>query len=297
MTGLPTAADVLDGIDLTGRTALVTGGYSGIGVEVVRALAGAGAHVLAPARRPGKAAEALAGVAGVEIGELDLADQDSVAAYADQVLVTGRPLDLVIGNAGVMACPETRVGDGWELQLATNHLGHYALVNRVWPAVAEGGRVVSVSSTGHHLSDIRWDDPWFATGYDKWLAYGQSKTANVLFAVHLDRLARDRVRAFSLHPGAIITPLGRHLVAEDLEDVEIPDFRSPEQGAATAVWAATSPALDGRGGLYLEDCGVAEVVPPGPQTTSGVKDYAVDPAAAARLWAWSAEVTGVDAFA
>ncbi|MFC6344052.1 SDR family NAD(P)-dependent oxidoreductase, partial [Nocardioides hankookensis] len=247
--------------------------------------------------RPGKAAEALAGVAGVEIGELDLADQDSVAAYADQVLVTGRPLDLVIGNAGVMACPETRVGDGWELQLATNHLGHYALVNRVWPAVAEGGRVVSVSSTGHHLSDIRWDDPWFATGYDKWLAYGQSKTANVLFAVHLDRLARDRVRAFSLHPGAIITPLGRHLVAEDLEDVEIPDFRSPEQGAATAVWAATSPALDGRGGLYLEDCGVAEVVPPGPQTTSGVKDYAVDPAAAARLWAWSAEVTGVDAFA
>ncbi|KQW48637.1 oxidoreductase [Nocardioides sp. Root1257] len=311
MSGLPTAAGVLDGIDLSGRTALVTGGYSGIGTEVVRALAGAGAHVLAPARRPGKAEEVLAGIDGVQVGELDLADQDSVATYADGVLGSGRPLDYVIGNAGVMACPETRVGPAgraeWELQLATNHLGHYALVNRVWPAIAASGRVISVSSTGHHLSDIRWGDPWFAVGYDKWLAYGQSKTANVLFAVHLDRLARDRgVRAFSLHPGAILTPLGRHLQAEDLDAVMtldadgqplLPDFRSPEEGAATAVWAATSPTLDGRGGLYLEDCGIAEVVPPGPQATSGVKDYAVDPEAAARLWAWSAEVTGVDAFA
>jgi NAD(P)-dependent dehydrogenase (short-subunit alcohol dehydrogenase family) len=312
VTALPTAAEVLDGIDLSGRTALVTGGYSGIGTEVVRALAGAGAHVLAPARRPAKAEAVLAGIEGVEVGELDLADQDSVTAYAGSVLATGRPLDIVIGNAGVMACPETRVaspdgGQDWELQLATNHLGHYALVNRLWPAVADGARVVSVSSTGHHLSDFRWDDPWFADGYDKWLGYGQSKTANVLFAVHLDELAREQgVRAFSLHPGAILTPLGRHLQAEDLDAVMtldadgqpvLPDFRSPEQGAATAVWAATSPALDGRGGLYLEDCAVAEVIPPGPQTTSGVKDYAVDPAAAARLWAWSAEVTGLDAFA
>jgi NAD(P)-dependent dehydrogenase (short-subunit alcohol dehydrogenase family) len=303
---IPTAAEVLDGIDLTGRTALVTGGYSGIGVEVVRALAGAGAQVLAPARRPEKAERVLAGIDGVDIGALDLADQDSVAAYAEGVLATGRPLDIVIGNAGVMACPETRVGDGWELQLATNHLGHYALVNRLWPAIGEGARVVSVSSTGHHLSAFRWDDPWFETGYDKWLGYGQSKTANVLFAVHLDELAREQgVRAFSLHPGAILTPLGRHLHAEDLDAVMtldesgqpvLPDFRSPEQGAATAVWAATSPELVGRGGDYLEDCAIAEVVPDGPQTTSGVRSYALDRDDAARLWAWSAEVTGVDAF-
>ncbi|MBZ5738614.1 oxidoreductase [Nocardioides mangrovi] len=296
MSDLPTAAEVLDGIDLTRRTALVTGGYSGIGIEVVRALAGAGAAVLVPARRPDPAAEALAGVDRVEIGALDLADQASVAAYAASL--AGRPIDLLIGNAAVMACPETRLGNGWELQLATNHLGHFALVNRLLPQLVPGGRVVSVSSTGHHLSDIRWDDPWFATGYDKWLAYGQSKTANVLFAVHLDALARERgVRAFSLHPGAIITPLGRHLQMADLEDVEIPDFRSPEQGAATAVWAATSPDLVGRGGLYLEDCTVAEVVPDGPQTAYGVRGYAVDPDAAARLWAWSAGVTGIDAFA
>ncbi|WP_028644718.1 oxidoreductase [Nocardioides sp. URHA0020] len=301
---LPTAAEVLVGIDLSGRTALVTGGYSGIGVEVVRALAGAGAQVLAPARRPDKAERVLAGIAGVEVGALDLADQASVAAYADSV--AGRRLDLVINNAGIMACPETRVGDGWELQLATNHLGHYALVNRLWPAIGEGARVVSVSSTGHHLSDIRWDDPWFAEGYDKWLAYGQSKTANVLFAVHLDELAQQHgVRAFSLHPGAILTPLGRHLQAEDLDAVMtldddgnpvLPDFRSPEQGAATAVWAATSSELDGRGGDYLEDCAVADVVPDGPQTTSGVRAYALDRDAAARLWTWSADATGVDAF-
>jgi len=304
---VPTAAEVLDGVDLTGRTALVTGGYSGIGVEVVRALAGAGAQVLAPARRPEKAERVLAGIVGVEVAAMDLADQESVASYAEQVLAAGRPLDLVITNAGVMACPETRTADGWELQLATNHLGHYALVNRLRPAIGDGARVISVSSTGHHLSDIRWDDPWFEDGYDKWLAYGQSKTANVLFAVHLDALARDLgVRAFSLHPGAILTPLGRHLQAEDLDAVMtldddgnpvLPDFRSPEQGAATAVWAATSPELDGRGGDYLEDCAIADVVPDGPQTTSGVRAYALDPDAAARLWTWSADLTGVDAFA
>lgn len=301
-----TASEVLDGIDLTGRTAVVTGGYSGIGIEVVRALAGAGATVLAPARRPEKAARVLAEIEGVEVGALDLSDQASIASYAEGVLATGRALDMVIGNAGVMACPETRTPDGWELQLATNHLGHYALVNRLWPAIGAGARVVSVSSTGHHLSGFRWDDPWFETGYDKWRAYGQSKTANVLFAVHLAALAQDQgVRAYSLHPGAILTSLGRHLQAEDLDAVMtldetgtpvLPDFKSPEQGAATAVWAATAPELIEHSGAYLEDCHLAEVVPPGPQTTYGVKDYALDPVDAGRLWAWSAEQTGVDAF-
>lgn len=301
---LPTAAEVLAGTDLTGRRMLVTGGYSGIGVEVVRALAGAGASVLVPARRPDRALAALTGVAGAEVGELDLADQASVTSYAEGLLAAGRPLDAVIGNAGVMACPETRVGPGWELQLATNHLGHFALVNRLAPLLTPSSRVVSVSSTGHHLSGIRWDDPFFSEPgtYDKWLAYGQSKTANVLFAVEL---ARRGVPAFSLHPGAILTPLGRHLHESDLDAVMtldeagqpvLPDFRSPEQGAATAVWAATSPAVEGHVGAYLEDCAIAPVLPPGPQTTYGVRDYALDPDSAARLWEWSVGLTGVDGF-
>jgi NAD(P)-dependent dehydrogenase (short-subunit alcohol dehydrogenase family) len=304
VSGLPTAAGVLDGVDLGGRTALVTGGYSGIGVEVVRALSGAGATVLVPARRPALAESALAGIDRVEVGALDLADQASVASYADGLLAAGRPLDLLIGNAGVMACPETRVGPGWELQLATNHLGHFALANRLAPLLTPESRVVSVSSTGHHLSGIRWDDPHFSTpgSYDKWLAYGQSKTANVLFAVHLARLG---VLAYSLHPGAILTPLGRHLREEDLAAVMtldergeavLPDFRSPEQGAATVVWAATAPTLAEHAGAYLEDCGRAVVVPPGPQTEYGVKAHALDPDEAARLWAWSVEQTGVDGF-
>jgi NAD(P)-dependent dehydrogenase (short-subunit alcohol dehydrogenase family) len=310
---LTTAAEVLAGVDLTGRLALVTGGYSGIGLEVVRALAGAGATVLAPARRPEVAEEALAGIGqtgagGVQVDRLDLADQASVASYAEKVLGAGRHVDILIGNAGVMACPEARTPrEGWELQLATNHLGHFALVNRVWPLLTGGSRVVSVSSSGHHLSDVRWDDPGFTTGYDKWQAYGQSKTANVLFAVHLDARGRaEGVRAFSLHPGAILTPLGRHLQPEDMADLlsygedgqlVLPDFKSAEAGAATAVWAATSPLLEDRGGAYLEDCEVAPVADPSPAvvSTSGVKAYATDPVAAERLWAWSAEQTGLDA--
>ncbi len=305
-----TAAEVLDGIELTGKRALVTGGYSGIGIEIVRALVGAGARVLAPARRPELAREALAGLEGVEVGTLDLADQASVATYAAAVLSTGQHLDLVINSAGIMATPEAHVGPGWELQLATNHLGHFALVNRLWPLLAGGSRVVSVSSGGHQFGGIRWDDLAFLRdGYDKWLAYGQSKTANVLFAVELDRLGQDHgVRAFALHPGAILTPLGRHLQPEDLESLLsygedgkplMPEFKSPEAGAATAVWAATSPMLDGLGGLYLEDCDIAPLANREERVTGqalGVFPHATDPAEAARLWAWSAEQTGVDAF-
>ncbi len=301
-----TATEVLAGIDLTGKLALVTGGYSGLGLETTKALTAAGATVVVPARRPDVAREVLAGVERVEVDELDLADLGSVQAFAERFLAGGRGLDVVIDNAGIMACPETRVGDGWEAQLATNHLGHFALVNRLWSAIAAdgGARVVSVSSTGHHRSDIRWDDLMFSRGeYDKWAAYGQAKTANVLFAVQLDALGKDvGVRAFALHPGGILTPLQRHLprseqVAMGWIDAEgnslEPSFKSPEQGAATSVWAATSPQLDGMGGLYLEDCDVASLAQDGQR--SGVKAYALDPASAARLWEVSAALTGVDA--
>ncbi|HET7719396.1 MAG TPA: SDR family NAD(P)-dependent oxidoreductase, partial [Acidimicrobiales bacterium] len=204
--------------DLTGRLAVVTGGYSGLGLETTRALTEAGARVVVPARRPAVAQEAVAGIDGVEVDELDLGDLDSVRAFADRFLASGRRIDFMIDNAGIMACPETRVGPGWEAQFATNHLGHFALVNRLWPAIARGGgRVVAVSSAGHRRTGIRWDDVHFAGGYDKWAAYGQSKTANALFALHLDALAEPAgVRAFSVHPGGILTPLQRHLTDAEM---------------------------------------------------------------------------------
>jgi NAD(P)-dependent dehydrogenase (short-subunit alcohol dehydrogenase family) len=304
-----TAAEVLAGIDLTGRTALVTGGYSGIGLETTRALAAAGAQVVVPARRPETAAEALAGIDGVTVDTLDLGDLASVEAFADLLLARGTALDMVIDSAGIMACPETRVGPGWEAQLATNHLGHFALVNRLWPALAPGARVVSVSSMGHLSSPIRWDDPMFEDGgYEKWQAYGQAKTANVLFAVHLDRLGQTHergkgVRAFALHPGGILTPLQRHLPHEEQvamgwfneDGTPRVEFKTPEQGAATQVWAATSPQLEGKGGVYCEDVDVS--VPYVEGSRRGVRDWATDPEQAARLWTLSAELTGVDAFA
>ncbi|MET8827204.1 SDR family NAD(P)-dependent oxidoreductase [Streptomyces sp. NPDC004610] len=301
-----TADEVLEGIDLTGRLAVVTGGYSGLGLETTRSLVRAGARVVVPARRPEAAREALKDLDGVEVDALDLGDLESVRGFADRFLASGRTIDLMIDNAGIMACPETRVGPGWEAQFATNHLGHFALVNRLWPAIEPGGaRVVSVSSAGHHNSAVRWDDIDFRDGYDKWLAYGQAKTANVLFAVELDRLGRDAgVRAFALHPGGILTPLQRHLSTEEMvgrgwidehgEPVDPDAFKTPQQGAATQVWAATSPRLDGLGGVYLEDCDIAEPAADGAR--SGVMPYATDPEQAARLWTLSAERTGVDAF-
>ncbi|MFJ5222986.1 SDR family NAD(P)-dependent oxidoreductase [Streptomyces sp. NPDC088400] len=303
-----TAADVLRGIDLTGQLALVTGGYSGLGLETTRALAGAGAQVVVPARRREAAEQALAGIDHVEVDELDLADLDSVRRFAERFTATGRTIDLVINNAAIMACPETRVGPGWEAQFATNHLGHFALVNRLWPAIASGGaRVVSVSSSGHRNSDIRWDDVMFEQGYDKWQAYGQAKTANALFAVQLDALGRDAgVRAFSVHPGGILTPLQRHLAKEEMvaagwideEGNTInPAFKTPEQGAATQVWAATSPQLAGAGGVYCEDVDIAAPAAADTSVPGGVRAYATDPEQAARLWQLSAELTGVDAFA
>ncbi|MFC4081050.1 SDR family NAD(P)-dependent oxidoreductase [Amycolatopsis samaneae] len=302
-----TTGDVLAGIDLSGKLALVTGGYSGIGLETTRALAGAGARVVVPARRPSSARDALDGVEGAEIGELDLGDLGSVQAFAESFLATKRKIDILVAGAGIMACPETRVGPGWEAQFATNHLGHFALVNRLWPALAhDGARVVAVSSAGHQLSGIRWDNVHFETGYDRFLAYGQAKTANALFARHLDTLAKDvGVRAFSLHPGKILTPLTRHLDTAEMVGngwidehgtVIDPTFKTPARGAATQVWAATSPALAGLGGVYCEDCDIAEPTDRD-DMVSGVRAHATDPGEAERLWAFSAGLTGVDAFA
>ncbi|MEU8196998.1 SDR family NAD(P)-dependent oxidoreductase [Microbispora amethystogenes] len=298
-----TAAEVLAGIDLTGRTAVVTGGYSGLGLAATRALAGAGARVVVPARRPETARQALAGVDGAdvnraginraEVERLDLADLDSVRAFAERFLRRRAPLDILIAGAGIMACPETRVGPGWEAQFAVNHLGHYALTHLLWPALTAAGaaRVVSVSSGYDAGWRIRWEDPQFTRGYDKWAAYAQSKLANILFARHLDRLGGPYgVHAFSVNPGWIRTPLQRHLTAGemvaagwiDAEGNSAPGlFRAPEQGAATLVWAATSPELDGRGGDYCADCRVTG-------------DGPADDGAAARLWALSAGLTGLD---
>nr|WSW49504.1 SDR family NAD(P)-dependent oxidoreductase [Streptomyces sp. NBC_01001] len=304
-TANSTAEDVMAGLDLSGTSAVVTGGYSGLGLETTRALTAAGAHVIVPARRPEIARAALAELEGFDVVPMDLADLDSVRAAAARISDSLTRLDLFMAIAGVMATPERHVGPGWESQLAANHFGHFALACELYPllAAADGARVVVNSSAGHALTDIRRHDPHFRTGYDKWLAYGQSKTANALFAVQFDALGRrDGVRAFALHPGKIITGLQREMtLQEQIErgwvdvhgNVIGADFKTPSQGAATGVWAATSPLLDDRGGLYLEDCDVARVSGPNtPMDDGGVREYAVNPDSAARLWDLSVTATG-----
>ncbi|OAR23715.1 oxidoreductase [Streptomyces sp. ERV7] len=300
-----TCEDIVAGRDLSGRTAVVTGGYSGLGLETTRALTAAGARVIVPARRCDVARAALKEVTNCEVIPMDLADLDSVRTAAAHLSDRLDRLDLLMAVAGVMATPERRVGPGWEGQLTTNHFGHFTLACELYPllAAADGARVVVNSSAGHTLTGIRWHDPHFHTGYDKWLAYGQAKTANALFAVHLDALGRgDGVRAYALHPGKIITGLQREMTLQaqidrgwvDAHGNVVGDgFKTPSQGAATGLWAATSPLLDGRGGLYLEDCDVARVSAPGtPMDDGGVRAYAVDPDAAARLWDVSLAATG-----
>ncbi|MGW0252059.1 SDR family NAD(P)-dependent oxidoreductase [Nocardia goodfellowii] len=301
-----TAVEVVADIDLTGKTVLITGGYSGLGKEATKALVGAGAHVIVPARRPEVARAALRGIARTEVTELDLGDLDSIQTFSDRFLDTGRSLDIMINNAGVMAYPHQFVSPGWEAHFAINHLGHFALVNRLRPALARtGARVVSVASSGHFLTDIRWDDLHFSRGYDHWLAYGQSKTANALFATHLDVLgAAAGLHAYAVHPGSILTPLQRNIPREEQiaqgwitrDGRHAHGFKTAAQGAATAVWAATSPRLDQHGGAYCQDCDIAELADTDDMLIGGVKPWAVDPTSAARLWTVSSELAGLDSF-
>ncbi len=303
-----TAGDVIQGVDLTGKVAVVTGGYSGIGLLTARALAGAGARVIVPARDQAKAREALRPFPSLIQDALDLADPASVDAFADRFLQTGQPLHILINNAGVMAPPLVRNACGYESQFATNHLGHFQLAARLWPALcnANGARVVALSSRGHMRSGVDFDDWNFERReYDRWLAYGQSKTANALFAVKLDEVGKPHgVRAFSVHPGAVLTDLLRHMsvaelraagaIGDDGEPILPPanNLKTPEQGAATSIWCATSDQLDGMGGVYCEDCNVAEPLPAGSKEPRGVRPWAMDPTFASRLWRLSEDLTG-----
>ncbi|WP_395679869.1 oxidoreductase [Inquilinus sp.] len=305
-----TAVEALAGRDLSGLTAIVTGGYSGLGTETTRVLSEAGATVVVPARDAAKAGAALAGMKRVELETLDLADPASIDAFAGRFLASGRKLPILVNSAGVMAAPLTRDARGHELQFATNHLGHFRLAARLWPALraAGGARVISVSSAGHRFAPIDFDDPNFERrDYDKWQAYGQSKTANALFALELDRRGESAgVRAFSVHPGGILTDLVRHLDIEDFRRFGLVDeatgevrlerrqgFKTVEQGAATQIWCATSPQLDGLGGVYCEDCDVAEPVRGAGEERHGVVPWAMDPEAAARLWPLSERLADI----
>jgi len=292
-----TAAEVSEGIDLTGRRAVVTGASSGLGAETARALAATGAAVTLAVRdvTAGKrVAEDITESTGnqeVNVAHLDLADPGSVTAF---VAAWRGPLHVLVNNAGVMACPERYTEQGWEWQFATNHLGHFALATGLHDALAAAGdaRVVVVSSTGHQRSPIVWDDIDFAfRPYDPWLAYGQSKTANVLFAVEATRRwADDNITANALMPGAIYTNLQRHTGGRGSGRVPAHLIKTVEQGAATSVLLATSPLLEGVGGRYFVDCNETEVVDRRSGTLHGVARYAVDPDNARRLWALSREL-------
>jgi NAD(P)-dependent dehydrogenase (short-subunit alcohol dehydrogenase family) len=301
-----TTEDVLRGVDLSGKRVLITGVSAGLGVETARAAAAHGARVVGTARDLAKAREALEAHAAlaIEVLECDLASLASVRACADALVAGSGKFDAVIANAGVMNCPFGRTADGFETQFGTNHLGHFVFVNRVLPLVKDGGRVVILSSAAHRASDIDLDDPGFErTEYDPFKAYGRSKTANILFAVELDRRLRARgVRAAALHPGGIMTELMRHTSPELLAQMAAQakagmdpakasksQVKTIPQGAATTVWAAFVAPTDAIGGGYCEDCHVGEVED---AAYEGVRSYAVDPASAKALWAKSEEMVG-----
>ncbi|RKT14319.1 NAD(P)-dependent dehydrogenase (short-subunit alcohol dehydrogenase family) [Paraburkholderia sp. RAU2J] len=304
-----TAAGVIQGIDLTGKTVIVTGGASGIGIETVRAFRSAGARIIVPARDTAKAKEALAAVPDIVVEAMDLLDPASIDRFASRALALTDKVDILVNNAGVMAAPLTRDARGYEMQFAANHLGHFQLTCRLWPVLlrADGARVVALSSYGHRRAGVDFHDPHFERReYDRWVAYGQSKTANALFAVALDSIGRGQnVRAFAVHPGGIATPLARHMLPSEIEASHIFDAegqpvidpennkKSPEQGAATSVWCATSPQLAGMGGVYCADCDIAVALPSDDSPEMhGVRPRAIDPVAAGRLWQLSEQLTG-----
>lgn len=303
-----TTDEVLAGFDLSGKRVLVTGVSAGLGVETARALAAHGAQVVGAARDLDKARTATAGIANLELVELDLANLASVRAAAEALVKDGRKFDLVIANAGVMACPMGHTADGFETQFGVNHLGHFVFVNRIAGLIKDGGRLVNLSSAGHRFADVDLDDPNFEhTPYAEFVAYGRSKTANILFAVEFDRRHKARgVRATAVHPGGIATELGRYMTPEVMQQMierlnaaqaagsPAFEFKTIPQGAATSVWAGVVGAADAVGGHYCEDCHVAEVVEGGPDMMirGGVRSYAIDPDRAKALWAKSEQMVG-----
>lgn len=311
-----TTQDVIKGIDLKGKIVIVTGGYAGIGLETVKTLVAAGAKVTVPARDINKAAENLKGLDNITIQQMDLMDQESVNAFAHKFLSTNDTLHILINNAGIMWVPLQRNNKGYESQLATNHLGHFQLTAKLWPALkkANGARVINVSSYGHQMSPFNFDDPNFLVGeYETLQGYGRSKTANNLFSVELDHRGKDfGVRAYSLHPGSVIgTDLGRVAPMELFQQMGTHDengeiypevaakLKNVEQGAATTVWCATSAQLNDIGGVYCENADIAELDNGNiahdysdPSSLRGVRSYAVDAENAKRLWTLSEEMTG-----
>lgn len=305
-----TTDEVLEGVNLSGKRVLVTGVSAGLGVETARALVAHGATVVGTARDLNKARTALAQAfpnqkdkLPVELVEADLASLKSVRKAADELLKQGKPFDVIIANAGVMACPQGKTADGFETQFGTNHLGHFVFVNKLIPLLKSGARIVTLSSAGHQISDVNLEDPNFErTEYAPFTGYGRSKTANILYAVALDNKLKARgIRATSLHPGGIQTELGRHMTPELVAQLQARiaaskqgatfSFKNVPQGAATTVWAGFVAPADAVGGRYCEDCHVCEV---NDDTTSraGVRSYALDPARAEALWRKSEEMVG-----
>ena len=310
-----TAAEVINGVDLSGKVAIVTGGNTGLGLETTRVLAAAGARVIVPARDTEKARLNLKDIPNVEIEPMNLMDPASIDAFAIKFLASGRELHLLINNAGIMWVPLQRDSRGIESQMATNYLGQFQLVARLWPALksANGARVVNVSSYGHQFAPINFHDPNFEhREYETLVAYGQSKTASNLFALELDERAKAfGVRAYSLHPGAIYgTELGRDASVDLFKEMGyfaedgsvrpeiLAGLKTVQQGAATTVWCATSPMLDQIGGVYCEDCDVSEldselIEAANGLGSRGVQEYSLDQQNALKLWTWTEQVTGI----
>jgi len=310
-----TTEEVLSGVRLHGKRILVTGVSAGLGVETARALAAHGAQVVGAARDLAKAEaataqvrkDAAAGGGSFELVALDLGNLKSVRACADALAAKGEPFDAVIANAGVMATPFCNTVDGFEMQFGTNHLGHFVLVNRIAPLIRDGGRLINLSSAGHRYAPVDLDDPNFErTPYDPMVAYGRSKTANILFAVGFDKRHRRRgVRAAAVHPGGIQTELGRYMGTESLKKLVEQinqrlaaagkgpfQFKSIPQGAATSVWAGVVAPAEEIGGKYCENCHVAQLVPDDVNFSEGVRGYALDPDKAEALWKKSEELVG-----